>query len=190
VLCGGRLDLGVGVGWQREEYDAAGAAWDNRFAYLDEQIKACRLLWSQAPASFQGKLINFDSLHAKPFPRQPGGVPFWLGVKPTERSFRRIAELGDGWLPMETDPDALGRQIVTLRETLVAHGRNPMSVKIRGRPPIVRDSDGHGDLDATLALIPAFIAAGADTLVFSPHAYCKAREDFEGVIRRIAAAKP
>jgi probable F420-dependent oxidoreductase len=189
VLCGGRLDLGVGVGWQKEEYDAAGAIWDDRFAYMDEQIQACRALWTSAPASFNGKLIKFDRLHAKPFPRQPGGVPIWLGVKPTERSFRRVAELGDGWLPMETDPDLLAKQIDALRATLTAHGRDPLSVKIRGRPPIIRDSEGRGDLDATLALVPAFIAAGADTLVFSPFAYCRAPDDFESVIKRIAAAK-
>jgi alkanesulfonate monooxygenase SsuD/methylene tetrahydromethanopterin reductase-like flavin-dependent oxidoreductase (luciferase family) len=80
VLSNGRLDLGVGVGWQKQEYDAAGASWENRFAYLDEQIRACRTLWSQAPASYHGKLVSFDGLHAKPFPRQPGGVPICFGV--------------------------------------------------------------------------------------------------------------
>jgi probable F420-dependent oxidoreductase len=189
VLSGGRLDLGIGVGWQKEEYDAAGAVWDDRFAYMDEQIQACRALWTAAPASFNGRLIKFDRLHAKPFPRQEGGVPIWLGVKPTERSFRRIAEFGDGWLPMEANPEILAGQITAMRAAVAAHGRDPMSVKIRGRPPIIRDSEGRGDLDATLALVPAFIAAGADTLVFSPFAYCRAPEDFAAVIKRIVAAK-
>jgi probable F420-dependent oxidoreductase len=189
VLSGGRLDLGVGAGWQKEEFDAVGAPWENRFGYLDEQIKVCRALWSKAPASFHGRFVNFDDLHSKPFPRQPGGVPIWFGVSPTERNFRRIAELGDGWLPMETDPELLGRQIAQMRATVAAHGRDPSSIKIRGRPPIVRNSNGDGDLDATLALVPAFIEAGCDTIVFSPYAYCHGEDDFARVIQRIVAAK-
>jgi len=189
VLSGGRLDLGVGAGWQKEEFDAVGAPWEQRFGYLDEQIKVCRTLWSEAPASFHGRWVNFDNLHSKPFPRQPGGVPIWFGVSPTERNFRRIAELGDGWLPMETDPELLAKQVDAMRAAVAAHGRDPMSIKVRGRPPVVRDADGLGDLDATLALVPAFIAAGADTIVFSPYAYCHGADDFERVIKRIVAAK-
>lgn len=189
VLCNGRFDLGVGVGWQKAEYDAAGAVWDSRFAYLDEQIQACRALWSSAPASYRGKLIDFSDLHAKPFPRQPGGIPIWLGVKPTPRSFRRIAELGDGWLAMEPDAELLAQQVATLRTAIAAHGRDPMSVKIRARPPIIRDSEGKADLDATLALVPLFAKAGAVSLQFSPFAYCSEPDDFEGVVKKIASVK-
>ena len=124
VLSNGRLDLGVGVGWQKQEYDAAGAVWENRFAYLDEEIRVCRALWSQAPASYHGKLVSFDSLHAKPFPRQPGGVPIWFGVQASPRSFRRLAELADGWMPMERDPEVLAAQIVEMRAVVAAHGRD------------------------------------------------------------------
>jgi probable F420-dependent oxidoreductase len=189
VLCDGRFDLGVGVGWQKAEYDASGAVWDSRFAYLDEQIEACRALWSNSPASYHGKLIAFSDLHAKPFPRQSGGVPIWLGVKPTPRSFRRIAELGDGWLSMEPDPELLAHQVATLRAAIAAQGRDPLSVKIRARPPIIRDAGGKADLDATLALVPRFAAAGACTLQFSPFAYCANPDDFERVVKKIVAAK-
>ena len=189
VLCNGRFDLGVGVGWQKAEYDAAGADWDARFAYLDEQIQACRALWSDAPASYHGKLIDFSNLHAKPFPRQPGGVPIWLGVKPTPRSFRRIAELGDGWLSMEPDPQNLALQVVDLRAVIAAQGRDPLNVKIRARPGIIKDSSGKADLDATLAQFPGFVAAGACTLQLSPFAYCNGPDDFERVVRRMVAAK-
>jgi probable F420-dependent oxidoreductase len=189
VLSNGRLDLGVGVGWQKQEYEAAGASWENRFAYLDEEIRACRTLWSQAPASYRGKLISFDRLHARPFPRQPGGVPIWFGVQASPRSFRRLAELADGWMPMERDPEVLAAQIIEMRRVAAAHGRDPASIKIRARPPVLRDSNGKGDLEALLAQIPAFIAAGADSLGFSPFAYCDGPDDFERVIRRLAAAK-
>jgi probable F420-dependent oxidoreductase len=190
VLSGGRFDLGIGVGWQPEEYAAAGASWENRFAYFDELIQACRALWTSAPATFHGKLITIDGLHAKPFPIQNGGVPIWLGVGPTERSFRRIAELGDGWLPNEPDPEILGKTVTAMRAALAAHGRDPMSIKIRARPPIIRRSDGTGDLDATLATVAKFIKAGATTLVFSPFAYCQNPEDFVPVIEKIVSAKP
>jgi probable F420-dependent oxidoreductase len=189
VLSGGRFDLGIGVGWQPEEYAAAGASWESRFAYFDELIQACRALWTSAPATFHGKLIDIDGMYAKPFPIQNGGVPIWLGVNPTDRSFRRIAELGDGWLPNEPDPDILAKTIAAMRGVVAAHGRDPMSIKIRARPLIIRDSDGNGDLDATLANVPKFIKAGAGTLVFSPFAYCRETEDFESVIKKIVSSK-
>jgi probable F420-dependent oxidoreductase len=184
VISGGRIDLGVGAGWQKEEFDAVGAPWEGRFGYLDEQIKACRILWREAPASFHGKWINFDRLHSRPFPLQPGGVPIWLGVPPTDRNLRRVAELGDGWLPMEPDPAVLAAQIRDLRARLAALGRDPASVKILGRP-----WPEEPDLDATLAQVPAFVEAGADTIVFSPFRFCREGVDYATVVERIGAAK-
>jgi len=189
VLSNGRLDLGVGVGWQKQEYDAAGAVWEDRFAYLDEEIRVCRALWREAPVSYNGKFVKFEALHAKPFPRQAGGVPIWFGVQASPRSFRRLAELADGWMPMEPDPDVLAAQIVEMRAVAAVHGRDPASIKIRARPPVQRDSEGKGDFEALLKLIPAFVAAGADSLGFSPFAYCDGPDDFERVIRRLVAAK-
>jgi len=135
VISGGRLDLGVGVGWQKEEFDAAGAPWEGRFGYMDEQVRACRTLWSEAPASFHGKWVSFDRLHARPFPVQPGGVPIWFGLPPTDRNLRRVAELGNGWLPMEPDAKVLAGHIADLRARLAALGRDPLSVRIMARPP-------------------------------------------------------
>jgi len=184
VISGGRVDLGVGAGWQKEEFDASGAPWEGRFGYLDEQIKACRTLWRDAPASFHGKWINFDRLHAKPFPLQPGGVPIWFGVPPTERGLRRISELGDGWLPMEPDPAVLAGQIADLRSRMAALGRDPASLRVMGRP-----WPAEPDLDASLDQIPAFVAAGCDTVVFSPFRFLQAGLDFATIVDRIGAAR-
>jgi probable F420-dependent oxidoreductase len=184
VISGGRVDLGVGAGWQKEEFDAVGAPWEGRFGYLDEQIQACRVLWREAPASFHGKWIHFDRLHAKPFPLQPGGVPIWYGVPPTDRNLRRIAELGDGWLPMLTDTAVLAGHISDLRSRLVALGRDPGAVKIMGRP-----WPAEPNLDLTLEQVPDFVEAGCDTIVFSPNRFCDQGEDYASVIRRIVAAR-
>jgi probable F420-dependent oxidoreductase len=184
VISGGRVDLGVGAGWQKQEFDAVGAPWEHRFGYLDEQIKACRVLWREAPASFHGKFINFDRLHSRPFPVQPGGVPIWFGVPPTDRNLRRVAELGDGWLPMETDPKVLAGHIGDLRGRITRLGRDPAKLRIMGRP-----WPAEPDLDQTLAQIPGFVEAGCDTLVFSPFRFCGDAAGFSGVVERIAAAK-
>jgi alkanesulfonate monooxygenase SsuD/methylene tetrahydromethanopterin reductase-like flavin-dependent oxidoreductase (luciferase family) len=63
VLSNGRTDIGVGTGWQKEEYDAVGLPFEGRFTRLEEQIAACQVLWRDAPASFHGKYDNFDGIY-------------------------------------------------------------------------------------------------------------------------------
>ena len=106
VLSGGRVDLGVGLGWQREEFDGA-AACRSRAAPRDSTI-------SCAPAARSGAAGRSRSAPRRcrstisiclPRPLQPGGPPLWFGVAANERNAARIAEFGAGWLPMESDPD-------------------------------------------------------------------------------------
>ena len=80
VMSRGRVSIGLGVGWQKEEYDASGVPWEGRYTRLIEQLRVCRLLWSEAPASFRGETVSFEKIHAYPRPLQPGGVPIWLGL--------------------------------------------------------------------------------------------------------------
>src|SRR5262245_29859676 len=80
VLSGGRLDLGVGVGWQVEEYEAVGVPWEERWRRLEDGLRACRALWRDAPASFRSATVSFGELWCLPRPVQVGGVPLWFGV--------------------------------------------------------------------------------------------------------------
>jgi len=98
ALSGGRVETVFGAGWLRQEFEACGMPFDGRFTHIEEQIEVCRLLWSQAPASYSGKFITFKDIWSFPRPAQ-SMVPIWLGIRPTERNCVRMGRLADGWLP-------------------------------------------------------------------------------------------
>src|SRR5207244_6389538 len=99
VLSGGRLDLGVGVGWQREEYDAAGLDFENRGRLLDHTLEVCQTLWREQRAAYDSPLLQFEKIHMMPKPVQPGGVPIWVSGTVNQNVVRRVAGCGSGWLP-------------------------------------------------------------------------------------------
>lgn len=160
VLSGGRLDLGVGVGWQEEEYTASGIPFDQRWRRLDDTLRACRALWNEAPARFESSTVTFEEIYSMPQPVQPGGVPLWFGIAASGRGVQRMAELGAGWMPMETGPDELQAGVRRIREAVAAAGRDPAAFGVRAHLPIVR-LDGRPNLEATLAGLPALADAGA-----------------------------
>src|SRR5438874_1096274 len=77
VLSRGRVDLGVGIGWQREEYEAAGLDFRGRGRMLDHSLEVCQTLWREQRASFVSPELRFDAIHSMPKPVQEGGVPIW-----------------------------------------------------------------------------------------------------------------
>ncbi|MCG8590617.1 MAG: TIGR03619 family F420-dependent LLM class oxidoreductase [Proteobacteria bacterium] len=130
VLSGGRLDLGVGTGWQREEFDGAGVPFAERAARLDDTLRACKVLWTQSPASFASATVSFRDLVCLPQPAQPGGVPVWFGVRLTDANLQRIVELGDGWMPLVPE-DELFAGAERLRTAFREAGRDPDGLGIR-----------------------------------------------------------
>jgi probable F420-dependent oxidoreductase len=154
----GRVDLGVGTGWQREEYAAAGIPWQERWSRLDDGLRACAALWTQAPpVTFAGSTLSFGPTWCAPQPVQRApisGVPLWFGVAAEGEHIRRIAELGAGWLPIHTTtPDELRAGIVALRAAVGARGRDPQTFGVRSAATVVwRDDDTNRlDIDATRA---------------------------------------
>ena len=149
ALSGGRVDLGVGVGWQREEYAVAGVPWEERWGRLDDGLRACRALWADAPASFSSPSVSFDEIWCEPRPAQPR-LPLWLGAKATEENCARVADWGDGWMPLEarTGSDELLDGITRLRGAFIAAGRSPDELLVRAGMPFVRGDDGF-DFPAT-----------------------------------------
>ncbi|MFZ4518325.1 MAG: TIGR03619 family F420-dependent LLM class oxidoreductase [Microthrixaceae bacterium] len=120
VLSGGRLDLGVGVGWQRAEYDAAGLDFGARGRLLDESLELCRRLWTEPVVHLDGA----GPIHQMPKPRQVGGVPVWVSGRSTnERVRERVARFGAGWIPWGDDAADPTAGIARLREDLAAAGR-------------------------------------------------------------------
>jgi probable F420-dependent oxidoreductase len=191
VLSGGRVDIGFGVGWQKEEYDGCGVPWEGRFARMEEQIAVCRELWSQAPASYAGRTVAFERLYSLPFPVQPGGIPFWFGLPPTPRSFERIARLGGGWYPMIQDPGVLRPAIERLRTAYREHGRDPAALTVRVvLLPSAKRTDGRPDLHRTLQSdLPALVAAGVTTVEVHPFMYCRGPDEVDAFLDAIVGAK-
>src|SRR6187399_1786378 len=98
VLSGGRLDLGVGVGWQREEYEAAGLDFDRRGRALDHTLEVCTALWTDRVARYESAELTFDRIHMMPKPLQPGGVPIWISGSVNTRVVDRLCRFGLRWI--------------------------------------------------------------------------------------------
>ena len=104
VLSGGRLVVGVGVGWMREEFQALGLPpFEERGAVTDEYIKAFKTLWTEDDPSFEGKYVSFDDISFLPKPVQKPHPPIWVGGE-SRPALRRAAELADGWYPLGSNP--------------------------------------------------------------------------------------
>jgi len=127
-VSGGRVRLGVGVGWNRQEYVACGARWDHRGARLDEMIPAMRGLWSQAVYGFDGHHVAFEPVFSSP---KPAGkrVPVHVGASAAAGA-RRAGRLGDGFMPFERDLVALGALVDEMRRAAEEAGRDPSSVEV------------------------------------------------------------
>jgi probable F420-dependent oxidoreductase len=132
VLSHGRLDFGVGVGWQRAEYEAAGLSFEARGRLLDHTLEVCQTLWTDAAATYQGPQLSFDAIHQMPKPVQPGGVPIWVSGTVNDRSMDRLARFGSGWIPWGEDAAELERGVGRMRRALADRGRDPDEVGIVG----------------------------------------------------------
>jgi probable F420-dependent oxidoreductase len=160
VLSGGRLDLGVGVGWQREEYDAAGLDFDGRGALLDHTLAVCQELWRNSPAAYESAELSFDHIHCMPQPLQQGGVPIWVSGTVNRRVVERLARFGSGWVPWGPSAADLPSGIAQMRNALSAAGRDPANLQIVGALPSDKGADGKADLGRIMDQVPALVEAG------------------------------
>ena len=123
LLSGGRLRLGVGVGWNHVEYESLGIEWKTRGARQAEQVEVLRRLWSEDLVSFSGRFHALNEVSIVPRPVQRP-IPIWFGGS-SDAAVTRAARLGDGWMPI-IEPDAQAEEkLGVLREQLRAFGRNP-----------------------------------------------------------------
>jgi probable F420-dependent oxidoreductase len=160
VLSGGRLDLGVGIGWQREEYEAAGLDFGARGRQLDLTLEVCQTLWQERRAGVDLPGLSFDAIHLMPKPRQPGGVPIWVSGRVNERVAHRLARFGAGWIPWGEDAEDLAGSIPRMREALAAAGGNGVDIQVAGTLPSVRRDDRTIDLAATMERVAPLVEAG------------------------------
>jgi probable F420-dependent oxidoreductase len=160
VLSNGRLDLWVGVGWQREEYGAAGLAFDQRGRLLDQTLEVCQLLWRERRASYSSPDLSFEGIHMMPKPVQPGGVPIWVSGMVQRRAMRRLARYGAGWIPWSTDDNNIFESIPRMRDAVASLGRDPSTVQVAGKLPVVAGRDGEPAIDPSMERVPELLDAG------------------------------
>jgi len=129
-LAGGRLILGVGAGWQREEFEALGVTtFAQRGAVLDEWIRLMRRLWTEEVVEFSGAFYQVGPIIVNPKPAQPGGPPILVGGN-GPRALRRAAELGDGWHAIRLSVAEVAAGASRLRALAEAAGREPGSLEV------------------------------------------------------------
>jgi probable F420-dependent oxidoreductase len=126
---GGRIALGAGVGWCKEEYDAIGADWAGRGRRMDEHIAVLRTLWDKDEAAFQGETISFANAFMYPKPVRKGGIPIILGGE-SDASLRRIARMGDGWLGLNVPVEQAHDRIAMLKRLTREQDRDPEALRI------------------------------------------------------------
>lgn len=141
-LSGGRLIIGVGVGWIEGEYNNLGVDFHRRGKRMDESIRVLKTLWQADDPQFAGEFYKFKDVLFEPRPVQPGGPPIWVGGS-SEAAIRRIATLGDGWNADDVPLDQLRTVVAKLRH-LTAENQRPVEISLR----------------RTTDLRPAAVAAG------------------------------
>jgi probable F420-dependent oxidoreductase len=127
-LSGGRVELGIGVGWMREEFDALGVPFERRGARNDEYVAALRALWAGPEAEFHGEFVDFNAVTCSPRPLQVR-IPITVGGD-TPQAVRRAARLGDGYFPGTSDPQQLAKLIADVRAEAEARGRRGDEIEI------------------------------------------------------------
>lgn len=130
-LAPGRVILGAGVGWMREEIELFGVPYGRRGAWTDEAIAIMRACWRDDRVSFRGEFFSFEGLGCRPRPAS-GTIPIWIGGH-TDRALRRVVALGDGWHAAFPTPQALGDGIARLGEACRTVGRDPATLAISAR---------------------------------------------------------
>ena len=165
VLSGGRVDLGVGVGWQREEYEAAGLPFDGRGRLLDHTLEVCQTLWRNDRASFEDEYVRFDGIHQMPKPIQPGGVPIWVSGRLNDNVLRRLATYGSAWIPWGEDGADLATNVPRVKAAMVEAGRDDAdALQVVGYLPM---ADGKLDVAATEPLVAAGVTDFRVSLKFT-----------------------
>jgi len=147
VLSGGRLDLGLGLGWRREEFAASGVPLARRGPRADDFIAALKALWTQDVAEYHGEFYDIPASLQEPHPVQRPHPPIILGAK-SEPALRRAGRLGDGWVSSSNqDLTEMAADIETVRAAAREAGRDPSALRficrgvVRVGEPIVRDGE-------------------------------------------------
>jgi probable F420-dependent oxidoreductase len=176
-LSGGRVVLGVGIGWLEEEFQAIGIPWERRAQRTRECIEAMRNLWGEDVSAYRGEFVNFEGVRSYPKPAQGAKVPIFFGGE-SGPALRRVADYGTGWCGFNLTPDEAAAKIKRIEELLKANGRKRSDVELAVSPytkKITRDD------------LKRYRDAGADEVVLvnlrPPRAESETVKDIEQIAR-------
>ncbi|MCW1969152.1 MAG: TIGR03619 family F420-dependent LLM class oxidoreductase [Anaerolineae bacterium] len=170
LLSQGRLIVQPTVSWHKDEFDALGVPFHKRGDLLDEHLAAWRVLWTQTPASFQGKYYSFKDVYLEPKPYRSGGPILWFGGQElTPRVMQRLVKYGHGFHPLgPPSAEALSSLAQALRE----NGRDISEIEMVGgiRATFTHD-DKPADFEQALHSIPPQIEKGFTTICIKPNQF-------------------
>jgi probable F420-dependent oxidoreductase len=161
VLSGGRLRVGLGQGWSKDEHDAVGVAMSSRAARADEFLKVLKAIWTTDPVEFHGKFFHIRRSHILPKPVQKPHPPIYLAAF-TPRAMQRVATQADGWNPAGVPPQGMAQMMQGIREMARKAGRDPAKLQM-----VVR-GNSYGSPEKIKAEIQATREAGADEMFIDP----------------------
>jgi probable F420-dependent oxidoreductase len=154
ILTGGKLRLGIGVGWNPVEYEALGMNFNTRGRMIEEQVEVMRLLWGQEIISYKGRFHTITEAGLNPLPLRHS-IPIWMGGS-ADVLLRRVARLGNGWFPQGPPDDQMREAVERLRRYIREAGRDPGTVGIEARI-----NAREGDLDEWVRQTEGWIELGA-----------------------------
>lgn len=160
-LAGGRLRLGIGVGWLEEEFDALGVPFSDRGSRADEYIRVLHTLWDDDNVSFDGEYVSFDRVAVNPKPVH-GRVPIVVGGH-SKAAARRAGLYGDGFFPGKGNPQRLKELFDVVRRTAEDAGRDPAGIELTAGSAGLFGDDPVGaaeelaDLGVTRTIVPSFM---------------------------------
>ncbi len=158
LYSGGRVILGVGAGWLKEETEVMGTRFGIRWKRMRETVEAMRVLWTQAEASYEGELVRFPAVRCEPKPVQKPCPPVLLGAH-GPKALERVARTYDGWFPLVQGPEAFQKDMATLRKLTAEAGRNPDTLQVtaivdpRNDSPSVDDLKRYRDAGASRIVV-------------------------------------
>jgi probable F420-dependent oxidoreductase len=128
-LSGGRVRLGLGLGWSQDEYDAVGASFQNRGARADEFIAVLKVIWTTNPVEFKGSFYTVPKSFIDCKPVQKPHPPIYMGAF-APAALKRIAKAADGWNPVVLPVDAMAQMFDSIRQMAKAEGRDPAALEL------------------------------------------------------------
>lgn len=190
VLSGGRLDLGVGVGWQQAEYEAAGLDFHQRGRLLDTTLEVCQSLWRDPVAVLDLPELGFGPTHMMPKPVQRGGVPIWVSGTSNPKVVRRLVRFGTGWIPWGADASDLVNSIPRMKKAVEAAGGRAHDLQVVGSLPTVRKEDGTMDVSGTMEGVAPLVRAGVTDVRISVPGRDMVQRRLETIVAAFRDATP